>query len=307
MTITIGQIHQRDFEFGAPDAKRARHSWRVVTDNFFTRAQEIITYGLGTGDFPERFTPHPDDGTLTVRTLTATNQSDSPKHWIVEANYSSAPLTEKEKEKESQPNPLLRPVQVRMKSLRYREAIFRCKSRRVVDGSGSEVATLTGTTTANSAGDYIDPPVEMDRSYWQVTLTKNVADWPGWLLDIDNPVNDASVTIKTRTFAAGTLRVDDIDISELQSEGEYEYYVITIVLEYRKNGHKVLAQDQGFRKIKSGGGGLEEILDDKKQRISSPWPLDGAGNAIGSPTPELARFIEMEVCEEMDFSVLPLT
>ena len=71
------------------------------------------------------------------------------------------------------------------------------------------------------------------------------------------------------------------------------------------NGHKVLAQNQGFRQIKDGS--LIEILDAKKQRISAPWPLDIDGLAIANPSPEDAVFIECEVCEEMDFSTLPLT
>lgn len=305
MTITIGEIWQRDFEFGAPDAKRAKHSWRVVTDNVFTRAQEIVTYGLGTGDFPQRFTPHPDDPTLTVRTLTATNQSDSPKHWIVEANYSSAPLSEKEKEKELQPNPLLRPVRISWKSQKYREASATCRHVRFVDADGTELFDSSSGAIVNAAGDFIDPPVEIDRSYWQITLTKNVASVDDWVLDVDNPVNDGSVSIGGKTFPSGTIRIESIGISEQQNEGEYQYYVLTFELEYRKNGHKVLAQNQGFRQIKDGS--LIEILDAKKQRISAPWPLDINGLAIENPSPEDAVFIECEVCEEMDFSVLPLT
>jgi hypothetical protein len=305
MTIDIGQIWQRTLELGAPDAKTAKHTWRVVTDNKFTRGQAIIAYGIGTGDFPERFTPHPDDGTLTVRTLTATNQADSPYHWIVEANYSSAPLSEKEKEKETQPNPLLRPVRIKWKSQKYREAISKCRHVRFIDATGTELFDSSSGAIVNAAGDFVDPTVETDRSYWQITLTKNVASVDDWVLDVDNPVNDGSISIGGKTFASGTVRIDSIDISELQSEGAYQYYVLTFELEYRKSGHKVLAQNQGFRQIKDGS--LIEILDAKKQRISAPWPLDIDGLAIENPSPEDAVFIECEVCEEMDFSVLPLT
>lgn len=305
MTIEIGQIWQRSLELGAPDAKTAKHTWKAVTSNKFTRGQEIINYGLGTGELPQRFTPHPDDPTLTVRTLTATNQSDSPYHWIVEANYSSAPLSEKEKEKELQPNPLLRPVRIRWRSQKYREAIATCRHVRFLNAEGTVLFDGASKAIVNAAGDFVDPPVESDRGYWQITLTKNVASVDDWVLEVDNPVNDGSVTIGGKSFPAGTLKIDEMEISELQSEGEYQYYTLQIILEYRKGGHKVKAQNQGFRQIVDGS--LIEILDAKKQRISSPWPLDIDGAAIANPSPEDAVFIECEVCEEMDFSVLPLT
>lgn len=305
MTITIGEIWDRDTERGGPDASRSRRTWRVRTNNRFIREEAIIGYGITNGYFPNRFYPHPDNAYLTARTLRCKQQSDSPLHWIVEVEYSSEPAKESEKEKEQQPNPLLRPTKYKWTTNRYARAVYTSKTPiKYVDTDGTLVDEPGGNAIVNSAGEYFDPPLEIDVSHWNIVGTKNVAAVPTWVLSVDNPVNSSTTPIMGVSFPAYTLKLQEMEISELQNEGDYQFYVFTFQIEYRKETWRLFAIDQGLRQ-KSGSDRVN-IKDKDGKTVTAPWPLDGLGIKIADPTPSNIKRLQAEVYDLMDFNTLPL-
>lgn len=306
MTITIENFWERSWTDAKVDAKRAEHTWLGKTSNRYTRAKEVIAYGRSIGMIPYLLDEHPDEPLLTCRSVTATGKSGAPQAWDIRAEYSSEPLNEKEEEKTREPNPLLRKARIRWKQNRYRQAVFEGKEIKVINAAGTEVDTPDGNAWVNSAGDFLDPPNEKDRSFWAVSITKNVASIPSWILDIDNPLNSSTTTIDGLAFPRGTLKLVDGERSELQTEGTYEYYVLQLEIEYRKDGHFIRALDQGFRE-RGGTNERQEIKDRKGQKITSPWPLNGFGDKIDDPNPSNVYYIQGRVDEYFDFNNFPLT
>lgn len=284
---------------GVEDSSRTR-KWRVRTDNKFDGEDSIISYGISTGKFPERFTAHPNNPKLTARSLNADNQEDSPYHWIVTCEYTSAPISKEQKDKEDNPNPNDRPAKIKWVTSLYREAI---------------VKDQAGKAILNSAGDYPDPPVERDRSNWTISISKNIPAIPTWLLDYNNcPINDSSFTVQGLPIDPEKARLTTVEIGEENEENGFKYYPIRLELELKKEGWKTSILDQGFRELKVLTEGEDpeqvhiQVADENGvlSNITSPALLDGEGLKIPNPTPDDAKYLDYDTNEKKDFSVLPL-
>jgi len=238
---------------------------------------------------PQLYSPHPSWQALTARKVTASNQADSPHHYIVTVEYSSAPLDKEDKDKEDNPDPTTRPAVIKWNTVLYREAVEK---------------DVDGDAILNSAGDYFDPPIERDRSNWTCNVRKNMANPPTWLLDYNNcPINSSSFTVDGVSVQARKARLSMIDIGEKQVENDVNFRTVTITLEFKKEGWQASILDQGLKEV--DGGVLKPITVDGKS-ITSPQLLSG-GVHIDAPTPDNAEFLDYDIYDEKDFSVLPLT
>ncbi len=190
-----------------------------------------------------------------------TQDDGAPRKWTIEAEYSSKPI----KENESEENPLNRPARIRWRTANYRQAIWK---------------DINDKAILNSAGDYFDPPVEVDRAYWTVSVSKNVADVPTFMLDYENAVNNAAITIGGVVIGQYEAKISDIEVSELKIEGDYQYFEFSYTLERRREKWiplKVL--DQGYRQIDPANSEKRiHIMDDSsvKRPVASLRLLDGA-------------------------------
>jgi len=264
-------------------------SWRVVTNNRYDDDVFVIRYGLSSNLLPQLYSPHPSWQALTARKVTASNQADSPHHYIVTVEYSSAPLDKEDKDKEDNPDPTTRPAVIKWNTVLYREAVEK---------------DVDGDAILNSAGDYFDPPIERDRSNWTCVVRKNLANPPTWLLDYNNcPINSSSFTVDGVSVQARKARLSMIDIGEKQIENDVNFRTVTITLEFKKEGWQASILDQGLKEV--DGGVLKPITVDGKS-ITSPQLLSG-GVHIDAPTPANAVFLDYDIYDEKDFSVLPLT
>jgi hypothetical protein len=238
---------------------------------------------------PQLYSPHPSWQALTARKVTASNQADSPHHFLVTVEYSSAPLDKEDKDKEDNPDPTTRPAVINWSTKLYRESVEK---------------DVDGDAILNSAGDYFDPPIERDRSNWTCVVRKNLANPPTWLLDYNNcPINSSSFTVDGVQVQAERARLSMIDIGEKQVENDVNFRTVTITLEFKKEGWKASILDQGLKEI--DGGELKPIMVDGKS-ITSPICLSG-GVHIEAPTPQNAVFLDYDIYDSKDFSVLPLT
>jgi hypothetical protein len=300
MTVTLfDEIHQNRQGSSEGLAKTtSSRSWRVVTNNRYDDDVFVIRYGLSSNLLPQLYSPHPSWQALTARKVTASNQADSPHHFLVTVEYSSAPLDQEDKEKEENPDPTTRPAVIKWNTVLYREAVEK---------------DVDGDAILNSAGDYFDPPIERDRSNWTCVVRKNMANPPTWLLDYNNcPINSSSFTVDGVQVQAQKARLSMIDIGEKQVENDVNFRTVTITLEFKKEGWQASILDQGLKERQEGpaaaGAGatpLVAIQVDGKA-ITSPQLLS-SGRHIESPTPQNAEFINYDIYDSKDFSVLPLT
>lgn len=280
------------------DDSSATRQWRVVTNDKTNDSLYVLSYGLSAGILPQRYTPHPSNAYLTARRLRADSQSETPLHWIVTVSYSSAPVSSEEKDKQENPNPLNRKAKFRWSTNLYREAVEK---------------DIDDNAILNSAGDYFDPPIERDRSNWVVTVTKPVTSVPAWLLDYNNcPINESSFTVDGVTVEEKKARLTTIDIGEEQIENDVKYRVITMQIEFKKEGWTAKILDQGLRKRLDLAGGWKQVHIEKENedgelsKVTSPVLLDGSGGVLEEPSPDTSVFLDYELYEPKDFSVLPL-
>lgn len=282
---------------GIEDSTRTR-KFRVRTDNKFDDETLIVNFGVSSGKLPERFQPHPANPKLTARTINCENQEESPFHWIATVSYASSAVTKEEQEKEDKPNPNERRAKIKWNTSLYREAI-------VKDSKGKAIL--------NSAGDYPDPPVERDRSNWNISISKNVPAVPEWLLDYNNcPINESSFTIQGLTIETGKARLTTIEIGEESEENGFTFYPLRFDLEIKKEGWKTSILDQGFREKFTVFGVTKQRhiqIEDENEVLSnatSPVLLDGEGLVLINPTPDRAKYLDFDTSESKDFNALPL-
>jgi len=291
MTVTLfDEIHsgRQGSSEGLAKTTSSR-SWRVVTNNRYDDDVFVIRYGLSSNLLPQLYSPHPSWRALTARKVTASNQADSPHHFLVTVEYSSAPLDKEDKDKEDNPDPTTRPAVIKWNTVLYREAVEK---------------DVDGDAILNSAGDYFDPPIERDRSNWTCVVRKNLANPPTWLLDYNNcPINSSSFVVDGVQVQQRKARLSMIDIGEKQVENDVNFRTVTITLEFKKEGWQASILDQGLKEVEDGE--LKPITIDGKS-ITSPQLLSD-GVHIEAPSPANAEFLDYDIYDEKDFSVLPLT
>lgn len=289
--VRIGPLTGNEMDLGQLTDSRATRRWLAVTNSRYTGEAEIFQWGIGAGILPIPYeTRLASNQALLCRRLRA-KQESSPLHWIVEAEYSSEPLTQSD----SELPPTQRRAKIRWTTSRGMEAISR---------------DINGKAVLNSAGDYFDPPVEVVRSFWEVSVTKNVAAVPSYILEYADGINQSSWTIQGRVFQPQTALITAIDIGEEQEETidnvTYTYYEFSYTVTHNRRTWKLKVLDQGFR-YRSGTGRKNIQTNDSQPRdITSPALLDGSGQVLSNPTPETAKYQEFDGYIAVDFSALPV-
>lgn len=286
--VKMGLVAGQELDAALPNASTSRLKWLAVTDSNFDTSATVYQYGLNNGILPLAYVSfHPFLVGHLCRSVRVRQQDGEPRHWTIEAEYSTAPVEDQQQEE----NPLNRPVKRKWRTNKYRQAIDRDVNNQAI---------------LNSAGDYFDPPVEVDRSHWTCTVTANVSDVPSYILDYEDAVNNASITLGGISVAQYTAKIDEIDISELKIEGEYEYYEFTYTLEMRREKWipiKILDQGMRFK----DGSNRKQIVDNSTpaRPVSSPRLLNGSGAVLSDPSPSTAVYLDKTVYYAKPFNVLP--
>lgn len=289
MAITsMGLLPGRGVSLGKITEGKAKAKWLAVSDSIFDNESMVLAYGYAHELLPVPYlSVHPLYPIMLCRDIRVDQDSSSPCKWDIEANYSSEPLKQPE---DQIPDPTQRPAKIKWKSQAYRKAVTQDRD---------------GYAIVNSAGDYFDPPPEIDSSHWIATIEKNVAIVPSVILSYTDAINSNGFTISGISVSPEVAKIVDLDISDQQQEGDYLYHVFTYGLEFRPEGWKLKPLDQGFR-YKSGSD-RKNILDNSTppRPITSPKLLDGSGAVLSNPTTTNAVFLEYDVYNDKDFSILP--
>lgn len=289
--VKMAEVSGQSLDYSLPYDSSSTRKWIAVASHNFHTSADVYQYGLDNSILPLPYVSyHPVLVGHSCRSVKITQDDGAPRKWTIEAEYSSKPI----KENESEENPLNRPARIRWRTASYQKAIWR---------------DINDKAILNSAGDYFDPPVEVDRAYWTVSVSKNVADVPTFVLDYENAVNNAAITIGGVVIGQYEAKISDIEVSELKIEGDYQYFEFSYTLERRREKWiplKVL--DQGYRQIDPANSEKRiHIMDDSsvKRPVASLRLLDGAGKVLSDPTPERAKYRDFTVYYARNFSVLP--
>jgi len=295
--------------FGPTNDTSASRKWIAITDNKFDDEIVVVNYGWANSILPGPYRDrHPTYPRMLCRSVDPEQDSQSPFKWVITAKYSSVPLSQQQQQQQQTISPIDWPAKISWKTNKYQKAITK---------------DINGNAIVNSAGDPFDPPKEIPRSRWVVTITKNVLQVPAAVLLYADGVNSTQFIVQGIAVPTGAAKVQDISVSEQQAGYDANgntvlYYVFTWsfemeLLNFRKNGSSAGWQlqplDQGYR-CKDPNDASKRINittnDVPKQLISSPALLDGNGNQVANPSTSSGVFLAFDVFLKFDFNSFPL-
>lgn len=226
---------------------------------------------------------HPHDSGAWCTTLNV-DPTEPWKGWTVTAEYST--------ERELSETPTDDPAEINWGSEQFQRPA---------------VTNYAGQAILNSAGDPFDPPIMIDDSRPYVTISKNLASVPVWIMTYQDAVNSAEFEVDGITVAAGLAKMQNISVSRPQTRNSTGYRTVTFTIHLQKQGWLSKQLDAGFRQI-GYAGQLENIRNDGDDELpAAPVPLNGSGVAIANPDPSNAVYRTDTVYETKDFSALPLS
>lgn len=304
----------RDGEISGSES-RLRRQMRIIVNSKTDNEATIISAGI----LPAYLSPLPDNIFYTCRRIRIHN--DQPwAGWMADIEYSTEAVSHDEKERQVV-NPLDRRAKISWGSREYTQPIDR-------DNSGRAIL--------NSAGDYYDPPPERYEAHWVAHVVKNMPSVPTWLLSYQDTVNESPFMVDGITVEAGAAKLSGLSISERREENNYSFRTVEFDLEFRPkptipsgnvldpenstpadfDGWDLILLDQGLREIVTeddngnpieGGPFVVNMVDDYKETLTAPAPLDGNGHKLESPSPSTVLYFRYRIYERRDFSILPLT
>lgn len=286
----IRNLPGREADFGKFRERRRRRSWLVLTDNRFYDEGIVIAEGTAAGIFPvPYFTTHPNDVLFLCKRIRSKQETKSPLHWIVDADYDTEPIATDEEDKP----PLDRRAKITWNTVPYQKATEKDR---------------TGKAIVNPAGDYFDPPIIKDLSRWTATVQKNLATVPTDVLSYRDKLNDAAFDLDGVTIPKNVAKIMAISIGDVLKEGPDEYRTLSFTLQFDETDKwKSKPLNQGFYFIDAANSNKKTRCKVNGKDCVSPQLLDTAGGQIATPTPASATFGSFDIYDEMDYGVLPTT
>lgn len=164
-----------------------------------------------------------------------------------------------------------------------------------------------GKGVVNSAGDPFIPAAQMDDSRRIVTVQKNLANVPTWILSYQDAVNSDTFTIDGRSIAIGEAKMQRVSVGPPEIRNGTTFRQVTFVIALRRDGWAYKLLDQGFNEKDPTAPTGRKPIYLKGQLPSSPVLLDGTGKAQTDPKTANAVYLTFNVYKQQAFSSLPLT
>jgi hypothetical protein len=208
--------------------------------------------------------------------------TDEPRQFFVVASYSSDPKDFGDPNKETKGakdpndpkdkdsnNPLQKPAVIEWGEGQYTEVVQKAT---LVQGE-ADGGDQDNQAVANSAGEPFDPPLEVERSFLTLTITRNQADFdPQQASGHKNAFNDDDFF----GFEAGKVKCKSITARTMFEQGQ-SFYEVRYFFEIRESWDYVFL-DAGYWEIVDGK--KKEIQLKNGRPVPAPWPLNGAGHAM---------------------------
>ena len=165
-----------------------------------------------------------------------------------------------------------------------------------------------GYAITNSAGEYFDPPAEIDDSRRVVTIEKNLASVPTWILDYQDAVNSDTFTVDGVSIAIGTAKMQKVTVGPVEERNGTSFRTVRFTISLQRDGWALKILDAGYTKKNADDNTKREqaTLDDGTDP-KLPVLLDGNGDVLNNPSPVTAVFRTFNVYQARTFASLPLT
>lgn len=237
------------------------------------------------------YSAHPNNSAFTLREVNFDHESDGPNQSVFIASlvYKTDPVSKEQKDKEQNPNPLNRAAVINWDSQNYDKLI-------TTDNAGLAIMT--------SAGELF-PATAIDDARWIVSVEKNYAAIPSWVLTSNNKVNSDEYVIDGVTVLARKSKTQNLAISEELEENGVTYRRISLEIAFREEGWADEKVDAGFYYI-NGSGEYVKQTDASGQEVKVEGLLDGSGgqliDIVPNPAPGDESYITSDVYKEMVFA-----
>lgn len=301
---------RRGGRYAGFDEDSDRRSWRVKTsaktDTFLT----VRTACWSAGTLPRPLIDfHPEHFGMLCKALSGDPISgpsgEEPYLWIFHAEYDTKPIDKEKKEREEQPDPLLRIARWKM-DFNVRDRIIN--------------KDLDGKAFLNSAYDVYIDPVTFPGIEAIMLGRKNFQSMPDFFVDLIERINDGEVNLFGRSFPAETLLFLPRGISEDQEENGVDFRQYDWSLIYNRDTWKEKRVDNGFNRLTEEWFSLSQ--EDKDAALENgtvntqykiPIEVDGERptepqllkNGIPLDPSKEATILEWDKIEKADFSILP--
>jgi hypothetical protein len=283
----VEEVHERSAGVTistAPPYTLKRRATRefVVRDSAPLTESDVIALGPSLGSSHPRI-----PGLIALSKDVAPMRPDG-RAWTLRVQYDEAePL---QGQQQYQENPLLRPPQLQWSTTQFEEDFIK---------------SVDGKAVVNSAGDYFDPPIRVQRSRWQCHYQKNVASVPTWLLNYVDAINSDSFLLGGLTISQRAAKLDAISIQGPKFENGVTYYELGYTFTFCRSGEswqpKIL--DQGmYELVTSGNQTFKRRIRYNGEPVTSPVLLDGEGKPLWPVSPESAVWLTYKAYQELSFA-----
>lgn len=203
------------------------------------------------------------------------------KSWSLVCNYRNVEA------QQYNPNPLLRPPQITWSSVSYEEDFVR---------------DITGRAVLNSAGDFFNPPIKVQRSRWQVTYVRNAMAVPPWIFTYIDSVNSDVFTLDGISIPRRCAFLDSIQVGPYRTENGYTFREVTISILLQGYSWQPAVLDQGL--YERAPDGTRKRIRLGGEPVTEPVLLDGAGRPLQNPSPDNAVFLPFKAYKEIPFGLI---
>lgn len=274
----------------------ATKTWDLLleskTDDVFSAVAGLQVAGT----LPTYLELHGSVAFATARGMSINENGEFGRRYTITVTYDSKPISSEEKDKFETPNPLNRAPVRWVESAEYEH--FTDKDR-----DGNIIRTSAGTA-------YPDPAV-IPKADWILRVRQNFSQWPSWIFNYNNQLNDSQLTIKpsrlanTQTIAAEKALFKFGGISEPMEENGVLYVQAEYSLHVRagSDGWKDVRVDEDIYYL--DGGDKKRISLDGQDAVT-PQLLDGNGGVLANPESATAVFNENDVIPAIDMSELDI-
>lgn len=231
--------------------------------------------------------PHDRERRMYVSAPFEARQDTNSPVWRLRVNYSDQVDTD---------NPLARPAVVTFRSLSLNSATLLDNKGRIM---------------LNTAGFPVEPQ-ERREAIWSITVQKNVADYPAWVLDYPESINNDTVRIRKLSCPPKTLALVGLTIPDFTEEKGVKFLALELELHYRKSTWQTFVPSLGFheKKLSVSRTGVVTAtfprIQTDGENVTEPVLLDRNGAAIRNAGPQDVYTLKFTIPEERPYGALPL-
>ena len=246
--------------------------------------------------------PNPDEPDEFTFNCSINNYQNEPLLWAVRFEFSTSNTQEDPEEK----NPLDRAVKIQVQRVQREQFQWQ-------DKNGDAIVT--------AAGEFFEDVPTKSISGRRILFTKNYANnvEPSFLINLENKLNSAAVTIRGTSYAAKLLKFNMTNITYDLFENNVKHMKCEWELEYNPEGWDLNIMHRGYYELADDGGIVVPIkipftdsaltllaAENPTRKVpSSPWPLNADGSAVRDPDLTPANFLTFEQYDTDDFTVIP--